>query len=203
MRNDKRNEIYYWIKLRQDLMQSKEMKLLMRQPDGGWYFSIYVYLIMLSINSNGRLIQKVNEMELIYDLTTITQELMFFKIDTIRVAIDMLMKLGLLYEDASNIICITGFDKLVGSETGWAEVKRKQKEKQLMEDSVEKVHAIVHGNFPPELRDKSIEYKVDINGNIQPSKLGSKFKRIDGAVALIIAYAVLNRFKSEYEGMIR
>lgn len=45
--------------------------------------------------------------------------------------------------------------------------------------------------------------KVDINGNIQPSKLGSKFKRIDGTVALIIAYAVLNRYKVEYEGMIR
>jgi len=45
--------------------------------------------------------------------------------------------------------------------------------------------------------------KIDINGNIQPSKLGSKFKRIDGAAALIIAYAVLNRYKIEYEGMIK
>jgi len=44
--------------------------------------------------------------------------------------------------------------------------------------------------------------KVDINGNIQPSKLNSKFKRIDGCVALIIAYAVLNRFKNDYENMI-
>ena len=44
--------------------------------------------------------------------------------------------------------------------------------------------------------------KIDINGNIQPSKLGSKYKRIDGAVALIIAYAVLNRYKIEYENMI-
>lgn len=35
--------------------------------------------------------------------------------------------------------------------------------------------------------------KIDVNGNIQPSKLGSRYKRIDGAVALIIAYAVLNR----------
>lgn len=43
--------------------------------------------------------------------------------------------------------------------------------------------------------------KVDINGNIQPSKLHSKYKRIDGAVALIIAYTVLNRFKKEYESM--
>lgn len=45
--------------------------------------------------------------------------------------------------------------------------------------------------------------KIGINGNIQPSKLGSKFRRIDGAVALIIAYAVLNRYKIEYEGMIK
>ena len=44
--------------------------------------------------------------------------------------------------------------------------------------------------------------KIDINGNIQPSKLGSKYKRIDGAVALIIAYAVLNRYKIEYENML-
>ncbi|MDE7264042.1 MAG: hypothetical protein K2N64_05225 [Anaeroplasmataceae bacterium] len=44
--------------------------------------------------------------------------------------------------------------------------------------------------------------KVDINSNIQPSKLYSKFKRIDGAVALIIAYAVLNIHKKDYETMI-
>lgn len=37
--------------------------------------------------------------------------------------------------------------------------------------------------------------KVDVNGNIQPSKLNSKYKRIDGTVALIIAYSVLNLYK--------
>jgi phage terminase large subunit-like protein len=45
--------------------------------------------------------------------------------------------------------------------------------------------------------------KVDLNGNIQPSKLNSKYKRIDGTVALIIAYAVLNRYKIDYETMIK
>lgn len=45
--------------------------------------------------------------------------------------------------------------------------------------------------------------KVDVNGNIQPSKLSTSYKRIDGAVALIIAYAVLNRYKTDYENMIR
>ncbi len=44
--------------------------------------------------------------------------------------------------------------------------------------------------------------KVDVNGNIQPSKLNSKLKRIDGCVALIIAYAVLTRYKTDYENLI-
>jgi len=44
--------------------------------------------------------------------------------------------------------------------------------------------------------------KVDLNGNIQPSKLNSKYKRIDGSVALIIAYTVLNRYKLDYENML-
>jgi len=44
--------------------------------------------------------------------------------------------------------------------------------------------------------------KVDLNGNIQPSKLNSKYKRIDGAVALIIAYVILNRYKTDYEKML-
>jgi phage terminase large subunit-like protein len=44
--------------------------------------------------------------------------------------------------------------------------------------------------------------KVDLNGNIQPSKLNSKYKRIDGTVALIIAYAVLNRYKIDFENMV-
>ena len=43
--------------------------------------------------------------------------------------------------------------------------------------------------------------KVEVNGNIQPSKLNSRLKRIDGTVATIIAYATLNRYKIDYESM--
>ena len=44
--------------------------------------------------------------------------------------------------------------------------------------------------------------KVDLKGNIQPSKLYSRYKIIDGTVALIISYAVLNRYKLDFENMI-
>ena len=45
--------------------------------------------------------------------------------------------------------------------------------------------------------------KVDVNGNIQPSKLNSRLKRIDGTVATIIAYATLTRYKLDYESFVK
>ena len=43
--------------------------------------------------------------------------------------------------------------------------------------------------------------KVDINENIQLSKLNSRLKRIDGIMATIIAYATLSRYKLDYGAM--
>ena len=44
---------------------------------------------------------------------------------------------------------------------------------------------------------------VDVNGNIQPSKLNSRLKRIDGTVATIIAYVTLTRYKLDYESVVK
>lgn len=66
-----------------------------------------------------------------------------------------------------------------------------------------KNHIVIYDNNPVlKWCLSNTQAKVDVNGNIQPSKLNSKFKRIDGAVALIIAYAVLNTHKKDYESMI-
>lgn len=43
--------------------------------------------------------------------------------------------------------------------------------------------------------------KVNVNGNIQPSKLNSRLKRIKGTSGTIIAYATLQRYKLDYEAM--
>ena len=161
MRYDKRNEIYYWIKIRNKLMYSTEMKLLMRQHDGGIILAS-TFADNVIDQYQGRLIQEVGDIEMIYDLTTITQELMFFKIDTIRIAIEMLKELNLIYKDDNDVLCISNFDTLVGQETGWAEQKRKQKERQRLE-SVEKVHAEVHTEVhakSPESRYQSISIEI-------------------------------------------
>jgi len=65
-----------------------------------------------------------------------------------------------------------------------------------------KNHNVIYNNNPIlKWCLSNTQAKVDLNGNIQPSKLNSRFRRIDGTVALIIAYAVLNRYKIDYENM--
>ncbi len=65
-----------------------------------------------------------------------------------------------------------------------------------------KNHIVIYDNNPIlKWCLSNTQAKVDVNGNIQPCKLNSKYKRIDGAVALIIAYATLNRYIKEYENM--
>ena len=65
-----------------------------------------------------------------------------------------------------------------------------------------KNHIVIYDNNPVlKWCLANTQAKVDVNGNIQPCKLNSKFKRIDGAVALIIAYSVLNSYKKDYETM--
>lgn len=66
-----------------------------------------------------------------------------------------------------------------------------------------KNHIVIYDNNPVlKWCLSNTQAKVDVNGNIQPTKLNSKFKRIDGAVALIVAYAILNIHKKDYEAMI-
>ena len=65
-----------------------------------------------------------------------------------------------------------------------------------------KNHIVIYNNNPVlKWCLANTQAKVDVNGNIQPCKLNSKYKRIDGAVALIIAYSVLSNYKKDYETM--
>ena len=65
-----------------------------------------------------------------------------------------------------------------------------------------KNHIVIYDNNPVlKWCLENTQAKVDVNGNIQPCKLNSKYKRIDGAVALIIAYSVLSNYKKDYETM--
>lgn len=117
---------YFWIKLKSTFMTSDAVDFLMGQPDGANYVVLYQMLCLKTINTGGKLERHIGEIIIPYDESKIQRDCKWFSIDTVRVALTLYKKLGLIYADNNGVLCMTGYDDLVGSETDWAAKKRRQ-----------------------------------------------------------------------------
>lgn len=149
---------YYWIKLTDHFLTSDTVDFLLSQKNGANYVVLYQMLCLKSVNSNGLLARQIGEIIVPYDVEKIQRDCKHFDIDTVRVALELYKKLGLVYEQQDGILQITNFDRLIGSQTISAEKKQIQiANRQSGKQGGTKVE-----NFPPDikiLRDKEIDNK--------------------------------------------
>ena len=118
---------YYWIKLKDSFMSSDAVDFLMGQPDGANYVVLYQILCLKTINTGGKLERHIGEVIIPYDESKIQRDAKWFSIDTVRVALNLYKALGLVYVDKDGALCLTDHENLVGSETDWAEKRRRQR----------------------------------------------------------------------------
>ena len=112
-----RKEKFFWIKLKQSLMTSAAVDFLMSQKDGANYVVLYQCLCLNTVNNNGELADRIGEIIVPYDEVKIQRETKWFTIDTIRVALSLYEKLGLIYRQENGILKISNFEDLIGSQT--------------------------------------------------------------------------------------
>lgn len=172
-------EKYYWIKLKQSLMTSKAVDFLMSQKDGANYVVLYQCLCLKTVNQDGELADRIGEIIIPFDEYKIQRETKWFSIDTIRVAMTLYKKLGLIYEQEDGILKITDFEDLVGSQT----ISAYKKELQLkgrVEKGVE--------SFPP--RDRYIDNKsIDIDNKREEKEKIKKEKFTAPTYEDVLEYA--------------
>lgn len=163
---------YYWIKLRDSFMTSDTVDYLMSQPEGANYVVLYQMLCLKTINTGGRLARTIGEIVIPYDVEKIQRDCKWFSVDTIRVALNLYKRFGLIYEDVDGTLVLVEHDSMVGSETNWAVQKRSQRNElpappeggQCPPECPQDVRENVH----PEIRDKEIRDKsLDIREQIQ------------------------------------
>lgn len=174
------SQTFWWIKVPIDFYSLPEVDWLREQKNGCEYIVLYQMLCHLGINTDGALIRHIGKMEIPYDAKKIA-EVTKFSFDTVVVALELLEKTKLIYYVSYNdiqVIQITNFNKLVGSETKGAERKRLQraKKKQLQQKSdaaplsgqnegqawdnvPQDVPRYERDNVPTEYRDQSIEFR--------------------------------------------
>ena len=150
---------YYWIKLKESFMSSDTVDYLMSQPNGANYVVLYQMLCLKTINTDGRLSRRIGEVIIPYDVEKIQRDCKWFSADTIRVALEMYHSFGLIYEDVDGTLVLTDHANLVGSETDWAEKRRRQR----LENgdapalpSGDNVPPSVPQSVPIDIRDKEI-----------------------------------------------
>lgn len=122
-----KDKIFYWLKLKSEFMNGDIVDFLMSQKNGANYVVLYQMLCIKTINTKGELATQLGDILVPYNVEKIQRDLKWFDIDTVRVALELYKKLGLVYVQENGIIKISNFEEIVGSETYWAQIKREQR----------------------------------------------------------------------------
>jgi predicted phage replisome organizer len=163
---------YYWIKLTDKFMTSDTVDFLMGQKDGANYVILYQMLCLKTVNNNGQLARTLGEIIVPYDEEKIQRDTKWFSIDTIRVAMNLYRKLGLIYEQEDGILRISNFENMIGSQT----ISAFKKQIQLENKGGKKVEKI-----PPYIdiyKDKEIEIEKEYLVSKQVSNLKKELTNI-------------------------
>lgn len=172
---------YYWIKLKTDFFNQETIDFLLSQENGCQYIVLYQMLCLNTANNNGEMATRIGEMIVPYDINKIVRDTKYFTFDTVAVALELFKKLGLIYQEDGEVLKITNFDNMVGSESVWAEKKRIYREKQAKELGLSEGQK--KDNVRQEYRDKSIEYRdknidIDNNKDIIPEETNIPYQEI-------------------------
>ena len=178
---------YYWIKLKTDFFDQDAIDLLMGQENGAEYVVIYQMLMLKTAQQGGYLGTKMAEVMIPYDIKKIVRDTKYFDYDTVAIALELFKKLGLVYEENNHILRLADAERLVGSESKWAEKKRIYRENQRtiqgqFEDNVRQEIDIDKEKEIDIDKEKEIDIEIDKDIDTKKKKKKSAKADLDGMI---------------------
>jgi predicted phage replisome organizer len=158
---------FYWLQLREDFFDEDAIDWLEEQPNGKEYSLFYLKLCVKSLRTNGVLIRRVGNMLIPYDHVKLG-ELTKTSPDTVIVAMNLLLQIGLVERLENGELYLTQVENMIGSQSKGAFKKQQQIERRnvnLIEGGarVEKI--------PPDIDiEKEKEIDIDIDKEKKPPK---------------------------------
>lgn len=115
---------YYWLRLKRDFFKRHDIRIIEAMPNGKDYILFYLKLLCESVDHEGKL--RFSE-SIPYNedmLATITNT----NVDVVRSAIKVFSELSMMEIMDDGTYFMNEVERMIGSETYWAEKKRRQKE---------------------------------------------------------------------------
>lgn len=117
---------FYWLQLKEDFFDDDAIDWLEEQPNGKEYSLFYLKLCLKSLRSNGVLIRRVGNMLVPYDHVKLG-ELTKTNPDTVMVAMNLLLQIGLVKKLENGELYMTQVEHLIGSQSKSAFKKQQQR----------------------------------------------------------------------------
>lgn len=161
-------------------MRSDAVDFLMGQKNGANYVVLYQMLCLMTINTNGRLSRQIGEVIIPYDVDKIQRDTKWFSTDTVRVALGLYAKLGLIYQEKDGTLVLANHSEMVGSETDYAAQKKLQRTNQRKIDAEhcgqcpQDVHTDVRKNVHTDIRDKILDIDKSSSSKDDSSYIGTR-----------------------------
>ena len=152
--SNKASEKYYWLKLKRDFFKRHDIQIIENQKNGKDYILFYLKLLCEAIDHNGEL--RFNE-TIPYNeemLSVITNT----NIDVVKSAIQIFVSLNMMEIYDNGTIFMKETQKMLGSETYWAEKKRlkRQQENEVKNlEEIEQKDSEIIGHCPTDVQSLS------------------------------------------------
>ena len=148
---------YYWLKLKEDFFDEDTIEWLEEQENGLEYSHFYLKLCLKSLRTNGELIRSVGNVFIPYDAKKLS-EITKTDIDTVKVAMDLFKKIGLIDILDGGVIKLNQLSELVGSETDKAAIMRRKRTSEQEGNKIEQSG----NNVTVMLPQRELERDIDI-----------------------------------------
>ncbi len=152
---------YYWLKLKEDFFDEDTIEWLEEQENGLEYSHFYLKLCLKSLRTNGELIRSVGNVFIPYDAKKLS-EITKTDIDTVKVAMDLFKKIGLIDILDGGIIKLNQLAELVGSETDKAAMMRRKRTADQNGNKIEQGSNNVTGMLPYIELEKDIDIETEV-----------------------------------------
>lgn len=151
---------YYWLKLKENFFREKEVKKLRRIAGGDTYTVIYLKLMLLSLQDEGKLLFDGIEETFAEELALELDE----DPENVKVTLVYLQRLGLLEEINEKEAFLTQVPEAIGHETDKAAIMRRLRARQSM---------LIGNNVTEALPDRYTD--IDIEKDIEIDKKSRRF----------------------------
>lgn len=166
------NKRYYWLKLPEDFYDDDTIQWIEDQENGAAYVNFYLKLLLKSLSDEGRLIRYVGQRLIPYDVKSLSR-LTNTDTDTVRVALELFVKIGLIERLDTGEIYMSQIDEMIGSETQAATRMRKMRARKALKSENQEIDNEKRNNVTGERnnvqkcytdnRDKIIDKDIEID----------------------------------------